>query len=115
MSGPFSDPLFRAGGYGALERLDGWCTLPHPSNMAAVPVEVWERSRTPTIESNRLLPTPAAGQWRGGLGQEVILRNGTPAICHHPLAWATVHVSRARSVRRRDGALRDARRRRPSR
>ena len=74
----FSTLYFAAGGYGALRDLDGWCTLPHPSNMATVPVEVWETLTHTTIESKRLLPdTGGPGQWRGGLGQEVILRNDT--------------------------------------
>jgi len=75
---PFSTLYFAAGGYGALKDLDGWCTLPHPSNMATVPVEVWETLTHTTIESKRLLPdTGGPGQWRGGLGQEVVLRNDT--------------------------------------
>jgi N-methylhydantoinase B len=75
---PFSTLYFAAGGYGALEGLDGWCTLPHPSNMAAVPVEVWETLTHTTIESKRLLPDSGGpGRWRGGLGQEVVLRNDT--------------------------------------
>jgi N-methylhydantoinase B len=75
---PFSTLYFGAGGYGALQHLDGWCTLPHPSNMATVPVEVWETLTHTTIESKRLLPdTGGPGQWRGGLGQEVVLRNDT--------------------------------------
>ena len=86
---PFSTLYFAAGGYGALRDLDGWCTLPHPSNMATVPVEVWETLTHTTIESKRLLPdTGGPGQWRGGLGQEVVLRNDTG----HPSprsAWAT--------------------------
>jgi N-methylhydantoinase B len=74
----FSTLYFAAGGYGALRDLDGWCTLPHPSNMATVPVEVWETLTHTTIESKRLLPDSGGpGQWRGGLGQEVILRNDT--------------------------------------
>lgn len=74
----FSTLYFAAGGYGALQHLDGWCTLPHPSNMATVPVEVWETLTHTTIESKRLLPdTGGPGQWRGGLGQEVIVRNDT--------------------------------------
>jgi N-methylhydantoinase B len=73
---PFSTLYFAAGGYGALRDLDGRSTLPHPSNMATVPVEVWETLTHTTIESKRLLPdTGGPGQWRGGLGQEVILRN----------------------------------------
>jgi N-methylhydantoinase B len=75
---PFSTLYFAAGGYGALDGLDGWCTLPHPSNMAAVPVEVWETLTHTTIESKRLVPDSGGpGRWRGGLGQEVVLRNDT--------------------------------------
>jgi len=75
---PFSTLYFAAGGYGALKGLDGWCTLPHPSNMATVPVEVWETLTHTAIESKRLLPdTGGPGQWRGGLGQEVVVRNDT--------------------------------------
>jgi N-methylhydantoinase B len=75
---PFSSLYFAAGGYGALQGLDGWCTLPHPSNMAAVPVEVWETLTHTTIESKQLVPdSGGAGRWRGGLGQEVVLRNDT--------------------------------------
>jgi N-methylhydantoinase B len=75
---PFSTIYFAAGGYGALHGLDGWCTLPHPSNMAVVPVEVWETLTHTTIESKKLVPDSGGpGRWRGGLGQEVILRNDT--------------------------------------
>ncbi len=74
----FSCLYFAAGGYGALENLDGWATLPHPSNMAVVPVEIWETLTNMTIESKRLLTdSGGAGKWRGGLGQEVVLRNDT--------------------------------------
>jgi N-methylhydantoinase B len=75
---PFSTIYFAAGGYGALEGLDGWCTLPHPSNMAFVPVEVWETLTHTTIEHKRLVPDSGGpGRWRGGLGQDVVLRNDT--------------------------------------
>ena len=85
----FSTLYFAAGGYGALRDLDGWCTLPHPSNMATVPVEVWETLTHTTIESKRLLPdTGGPGQWRGGLGQEVILRNDSGHLSPRS-AWAT--------------------------
>jgi len=79
---PFASLYFAAGGYGALQDLDGWCTLPHPSNMAVVPVEVWETLTHTTIESKRLVPDSGGpGRWRGGLGQEVVLRNDTD----HPI------------------------------
>ncbi len=79
---PFTTLYFAAGGYGALRELDGWATLPHPSNMAVVPVEVWETLTHTTVTSKRLRPDSGGpGQWRGGLGQEVHLRNDTG----HPL------------------------------
>jgi N-methylhydantoinase B len=75
---PFTSLFFASGGYGALDGMDGWHTLPHPSNMAAVPVEVWEALTHTTVERKHLLPdTGGAGKWRGGLGQEVVVRNDT--------------------------------------
>ncbi|MGE0766695.1 MAG: hydantoinase B/oxoprolinase family protein [Hyphomicrobiaceae bacterium] len=78
---PFTSLYFAAGGYGALKGLDGWSTLPHPSNMAVVPVEVWEALTHTTIVDKRLVAdSGGAGQWRGGLGQEVRVRNDTGHI-----------------------------------
>lgn len=77
----FSSLYFASGGYGALKGLDGWSTMPHPSNMAVVPVEIWETLTNTTIVEKRLLPDSGGpGQWRGGLGQEVVLRNDTGDI-----------------------------------
>ena len=73
---------FAAGGFGALSGHDGAETLPGPSNMAVVPVEVWEALTSTSIESKRLLAdSGGAGAARGGLGQEVVIRNDTG----HPL------------------------------
>jgi N-methylhydantoinase B len=73
---PTSSLYFAAGGFGALEALDGISALPGPSNMACVPVEVWELQTGVTIESKRLrIDSGGAGQWRGGLGQEIVMRN----------------------------------------
>lgn len=78
---PFTALYFAAGGYGALKGLDGWPTLPHPSNMAAVPVEVWETLTHTTVVEKRLLPDSGGpGRWRGGLGQTVTVRNDTGHI-----------------------------------
>jgi N-methylhydantoinase B len=78
---PFTALYFAAGGYGALSGLDGWSTLPHPSNMAVVPVEVWETLTHTTVLEKRLLPDSGGpGQWRGGLGQEVAIRNDTGSV-----------------------------------
>jgi N-methylhydantoinase B len=76
----FSALYFASGGYGALSGMDGWSTLPHPSNMAVVPVEVWETLTHMTILDKKLKPDSGGpGRWRGGLGQEVRLRNDTGA------------------------------------
>lgn len=77
----FTALYFAAGGFGALKGLDGWPTLPHPSNMAVVPVEVWETLTHTTILDKRLMAdSGGAGQWRGGLGQQVRVRNDTGQI-----------------------------------
>ncbi len=77
----FSSLYFASGGYGALKDLDGWSTMPHPSNMAVVPVEIWETLTNTTIVEKRLRPDSGGpGQWRGGLGQDVVLRNDTDEI-----------------------------------
>ncbi len=77
----FTSIYFAAGGYGALENFDGWSTLPHPSNMAVVPVEVWETLTHTSILEKRLRPDSGGpGQWRGGLGQDVLLRNDTGEV-----------------------------------
>ncbi len=77
----FTGLYFAAGGYGALEGLDGWSTLPHPSNMAVVPVEVWETlTHTTILDKTLLADSGGAGQWRGGLGQVVRVRNDTGHI-----------------------------------
>ena len=71
-----------AGGFGALQGQPGCPTLPGPSNMACVPIEIWESRTGITIESKRLRANSGGpGQWPGGDGQEVILRNDTG----HPL------------------------------
>lgn len=73
---PVSTIYFAAGGFGALSELDGAEALPGPSNMAVVPIEVWETLTSTTVESKRLLPDSAGpGRWRGGLGQEIVIRN----------------------------------------
>ncbi|MBT3332335.1 MAG: hydantoinase B/oxoprolinase family protein [Rhodospirillaceae bacterium] len=67
---------FASGGFGALAGMDGAETTPGPSNMAVVPVEVWETLTSTSIEHKALLPNSGgAGEFRGGLGQEVVIRN----------------------------------------
>ena len=46
--------------------------------MAAVPVEVWETITGMTVVSKRLTPDSGGpGAFRGGVGQEIVLRNDT--------------------------------------
>ena len=90
---PMSTIYFSTGGFGALQGLDGADTVPGPSNMRAVPTEMWESLTGITILHKRLLPDSGGhGEARGGLGQEIEFRNDTGA----PLG-----VSGARAVRRR--------------
>ncbi|MBT5674948.1 MAG: hydantoinase B/oxoprolinase family protein, partial [Rhodospirillaceae bacterium] len=67
---------FAAGGFGACADHDGPPTLPGPSNMAVVPTEVWEGVTSTLIEKRELLAdSGGAGKARGGLGQEIVIRN----------------------------------------
>ena len=75
---PMSTIYFSTGGFGALKEFDGTDTIPGPSNMRAVPVEMWESLTGITITHKRLLPdTGGHGEARGGLGQEIEFRNET--------------------------------------
>jgi len=75
---PVSTISFVAGGFGALEGQDGRDCLPGPSNMAAVPVEVWESITGMTVVRKTLRPDSGGpGAARGGVGQEMTFRNDT--------------------------------------
>jgi len=74
---------FAAGGFGALAGRDGPNATPGPSNMAVVPVEVWETLTAMTVTHKALLAdSGGAGAARGGLGQEIGLKNDTG----HPMS-----------------------------
>ena len=71
-----SSIYYSAGGFGALSGRDGLATMPHPANMIVPPVEVWENLTSTTFEKKALLcDSGGAGTHRGGLGQELDLRN----------------------------------------
>ena len=73
---PIATIYFAAGGFGALLGHDGANATPGPSNMGVVPVEVWESLTGTTIERKALLADSGGpGAARGGLGQEVVIRN----------------------------------------
>lgn len=67
---------FLAGGLGAMEGLDGHETTPSPTNNAVVSSEVWESETGITVLHRRLLADSGGpGRFRGGVGQEAVLRN----------------------------------------
>ncbi len=69
---------FAASGFGALQGKDGESAMPAPANITGTPSEVWENLTGMTVVSRRLFPDSGGpGQFRGGLGQEVVLRNDT--------------------------------------
>lgn len=83
---------FSAGGFGAMSGLDGVATTPSPSNMMVMPTETWETLTGIRVLSRRLrTDSGGAGESRGGLGQEIAMRNDTG----HPM---TIHAMGARTV-----------------
>lgn len=75
---PMSAGYFAAGGFGALSDLDGRATTPGSSNMGGTPIEIFEPLSGLVVERKALRPdSGGAGQFRGGPGQEVVLRNDT--------------------------------------
>ncbi|MEM8551913.1 MAG: hydantoinase B/oxoprolinase family protein [Pseudomonadota bacterium] len=79
----FVTQYFLAGGLGAMDGKDGQHTVPFPTNNAVVPSEVWERETGLRVLHRRLLADSGGpGAWRGGLGQEVAMRNETGGDVH---------------------------------
>jgi N-methylhydantoinase B len=71
-----SSIFFASGGFGALDGMDGASCTPSPSNMTGTPIEVWENLTDLFIEGKSLLAdSGGAGMYRGGLGQQIDLRN----------------------------------------
>jgi len=74
----FTTLHFSTGGFGAMSGLDGADATPAPSNMRVMPTEIWEIETGILVERRSLRPdSGGAGQFRGGLGQEIIMRNDT--------------------------------------
>jgi N-methylhydantoinase B len=72
------DQYFATGGLGAMDQLDGHQTTPAPTNCASVATEVWEDEANLTVLHRRILPdSGGAGEFRGGAGQEIAMRNDT--------------------------------------
>ena len=64
------------GGQGGRCGADGCDTLSFPSNCRITPAEIFELAVPVLVERKELIPgSGGAGQFRGGLGQRVVLRN----------------------------------------
>jgi N-methylhydantoinase B len=88
----FTTLYFSAGGFGAMEDLDGLATTPSPSNMMVMPTETWEVLTGIRVLSRRLRPdSGGSGKSRGGLGQEITMRNDTGNLL-------TIYAMGARTV-----------------
>ncbi|MCF3935787.1 hydantoinase B/oxoprolinase family protein [Acuticoccus sp. M5D2P5] len=73
-----SATYFAAGGFGGLDGLDGRQTTPGSSNIGTTPIEVFEPLSGLLVEKKALRPdSGGAGQFRGGAGQTIVLRNAT--------------------------------------
>jgi N-methylhydantoinase B len=80
--GEFVEYLFLAGGYGGRKGMAGPPTLCYPTNVANVPIEVFENDADVLVLEKRLLPgSGGAGAFPGGEGQRFAYRNiGKSAI-----------------------------------
>ena len=75
----FHSTFFFMGGLGAGAKGDGGTCLPFPTNIQSTPIEVAESNAPLLFERKALVPdSGGAGRWRGGLGQEVVIRNLSP-------------------------------------
>lgn len=103
----FTTLYFSAGGFGAVSGMDGLATTPSPSNMMVMPTETWETMTGMRVLSRSLRPdSGGAGEFRGGLGQEILMRNdsGGPITVY---AMGPRTVFPAKGVRGgKEGALR---------
>ena len=81
--GKLLDQYFATGGMGAMAGLDGRQTTPAPTNCAMISSEIWEDETGVAVLERRILPdSGGAGQFRGGPGQQVVLKNNTG----HPIS-----------------------------
>ena len=74
----FSTMFFSSGGLGAMNGLDGQSATVAPANMKTMPAEIWESMTNLTLVERRFRrDSGGAGEFRGGLGQTLTLRNDT--------------------------------------
>ena len=75
----FANVFFYNGGMGATAQKDGESALSWPSNISSTPSEIVERDTPFITHYKRLRPgSGGTGQFRGGLGQELLLENRHP-------------------------------------
>ena len=74
----FVEHIFMVSGLGARSVADGPNALCFPANTTCTPVEIIEALTTLRIECKELVPdSGGAGQWRGGCGQRMVVRNAS--------------------------------------
>jgi N-methylhydantoinase B len=80
------------GGLGARSDKDGISTLAWPANLAMVPIEVLERDMPLICERMELVSDSGGpGRYRGGLGQELVLRITGDSPVHATLRGGRLH------------------------
>ena len=74
--GNFSTHMLPHGGRGAMKNIDGMNPIAFPHNSTVTPIEIMEQRAPILIVEKRLIPDSCgAGQYRGGLGQSIIIKN----------------------------------------
>jgi len=72
----FVEYLFLAGGYGGRNGLDGEPTLCYPTNVANVPIEIFENDAPVIVTKKQLIPDSGGyGRFKGGSGQRFAYKN----------------------------------------
>jgi N-methylhydantoinase B len=83
----FVEYLFLAGGYGGRKGLAGGPTLCYPTNVANVPIEVFENDAPVLVTEKSLIANSGgAGKYKGGNGQRFAYKN----IGKHPIQLSNV-------------------------
>lgn len=81
----FNDHIMFGGGQGGSAHRDGYAALMYPTSAGNVQVELFEQRTPLLVERKELIPgSGGPGRYRGGLGQEVVLRklydDGLPVL-----------------------------------
>jgi len=81
----FNDHIMFGGGQGGSAHRDGYAALMYPTSAGNVQVELFEQRAPLLVERKELIPgSGGPGRYRGGLGQEVVLRklydDGLPVL-----------------------------------